>query len=99
MRHRIKNESVWKLLKCNVVATRLMEPAFTASLNHWLDVLGEAKFVTFISGSVAVRGQRTCHLIPHSVLERNLNFDQIADRATVKKMSLVEQKCCLLYLK
>ena len=24
-----------------------MEPAFTASLNHWLDVLGEAKFVTF----------------------------------------------------
>ena len=76
-----------------------MEPAFTASLNHWLDVLGEAKFVTFISGSVAVRGQRTCHLIPHSVLERNLNVDQIADRATVKKMSLVEQKGCLLYLK
>jgi hypothetical protein len=24
-----------------------MEPAFTASLNHWLNVLGEAKFVTF----------------------------------------------------
>jgi hypothetical protein len=44
-------------------------------------------------------GQRNCHLRPHSVLERNLNVDQIADRATVKKMSLIEQKGCLLYLK
>ena len=28
--------------------------AFTDSLNHWLDVLGDDMFVTFICGSVAV---------------------------------------------
>ncbi len=35
-------------------------------------------------------GQR--NLKPHSIRERDLNVDQIADRATVKKMSLHDQQ-------
>jgi len=49
---------------CNSVAVRLKEPAFTASLNRWLDVLGEDKFVTFVCGSVTVicKEIETCYI-------------------------------------
>jgi hypothetical protein len=55
MRLRITKKSVWHLLKCNGLAMRLSDPTFTSFLNHWLGVLGEDRFITFMCGSVAKR--------------------------------------------
>ena len=52
---RLTKESVWKLLKISGLAMRLSDPTFTSFLNHWLGVLGEDRFVTFMCGSVATR--------------------------------------------
>jgi hypothetical protein len=37
------------------VAARLENPAFTDSLNAWLEALGKERFVTFMCGGVAAR--------------------------------------------
>ena len=55
MRLRITKESVWHLLQCNGLAMRLSDPTFTSFLNHWLGVLGEDRFITFMCDSVAKR--------------------------------------------
>ena len=55
MRLRITKESVWHILKCNGLAMRLSDPTFTSFLNHWLGVLGEDRFITFMCDGVAKR--------------------------------------------